>query len=236
MTIAFCIYMRMMITLLMPLIMAEGLPSYGGRTEDLGDQQHNCSLAIHDLQDNDNGYYFFGWHSKNSVHLSITELKVTVSPERVRAGDQVTLGCGESCKLPDTVWFRDGHPVTEPEFTAKAEDSGNYFCAVKGKESVQSDSVALDASHTGLYICQARNSVGQSNSTEVLLRLSQTDISNNGHIIRVGIGVVVGIVVLLLLVVITLACSRRWRRRNQSAVDKEEEHSNDYENVINLKG
>lgn len=55
------------------------IPSYHNRSEYLGDQQHDCSLAIHDLQDDDSGYYYFrfdtetvGWHSKQSVSLSVT--------------------------------------------------------------------------------------------------------------------------------------------------------------------
>ncbi len=54
-------------------------PSYQNRLEYLGDHQHNCSLAIHDLQENDTGYYYFwfdtqmyGRHSKDSVYLSVT--------------------------------------------------------------------------------------------------------------------------------------------------------------------
>lgn len=55
------------------------LPSYHNRSEYLGDLQHNCSLAIRDLQDNDTGYYYFrfdtetyGWRSRESVYLSVT--------------------------------------------------------------------------------------------------------------------------------------------------------------------
>lgn len=55
------------------------LPSYHNRFKYLGDQQHDCSLAIHDLQDDDSGYYYFrfdtesfGWHSKQSVFLSVS--------------------------------------------------------------------------------------------------------------------------------------------------------------------
>lgn len=55
------------------------LPSYQNRTEYVGDQQHDCSLVIHELQDNDTGYYYFrfdtnryGWRSKSSVFLSVT--------------------------------------------------------------------------------------------------------------------------------------------------------------------
>lgn len=53
-------------------------PSLHKRSKYLGDMQHNCSLAIHDLQANDSGYYYFhfdsdayGRRSKTSVYLSV---------------------------------------------------------------------------------------------------------------------------------------------------------------------
>lgn len=55
------------------------LSSYHNRTKYLGDLQHNCRLAIHDVQDNDYYYYYFrfdtnkyGRHSKESVYLSVS--------------------------------------------------------------------------------------------------------------------------------------------------------------------
>lgn len=60
------------------------LPSLHSRSEYLGDMQHNCSLAIYDLQENDTGHYYFhfttdryGRRSKTSVYLSVTG-KITV--------------------------------------------------------------------------------------------------------------------------------------------------------------
>lgn len=54
------------------------LPSFHNRTEYLGDMQHSCNLVIHDLQENDTGYYYFhfdtnlyGRRSKTSVYLSV---------------------------------------------------------------------------------------------------------------------------------------------------------------------
>ncbi|KAM9352885.1 B-cell receptor CD22 [Symphorus nematophorus] len=235
------------------------LPSYQNRSEYVGDLQHDCSLVIHDLQDNDTGYYYFrfdttkyGWRSKTSVYLSVTELRARVSPPTVRTGDNVTLQCGTHCHLPSVVWFKDGRPVAKPEFQAQAEDAGNYVCALKGQESVLSDPVALnvqypplnvsvevsypdnwmvgssvnltcssaanpaaysytwyrstvssftstvlvgsgqvlsvpsvDASHTGLfYFCQARNRLGKNNSTEVLLKVDETDSEYIGKVKR----------------------------------------------------
>ncbi|XP_023132630.2 B-cell receptor CD22-like isoform X2 [Amphiprion ocellaris] len=269
------------------------IPSYQNRSEYLGDLQHNCSLEIQDLQDDDAGYYYFrfdtdkyGRRSKESVYLTVTELKARVNPKRVRAGDTVTLECGASCPLSTTVWFKDGHPVSKPNFTAQAEDAGNYFCAVEGQESVQSDPVTLDVqysplnvsvevshaglltvgssvnltcssaanpaadsytwyrstgsssvlqvgsgqvlclpsvdlSHSGLYICQSRNRLGENNSTQVLLTVTETDIYR--LILLVGIGVKVVFLLLLPLFII-----QAWRRWRNSTADTE---SHDYENV-----
>ncbi|XP_034409096.1 B-cell receptor CD22 [Cyclopterus lumpus] len=134
------------------------LPSYRNRSEYLGDLRHDCGLAIHDLQVNDTGHYYFrfdtetyGRRSKGSVYLtvtvSLTELSASVSSASVRAGDHVTLTCMTPCQLPSTVWFKDGLPVAKSEFQARAEDAGNYLCAVKGQESVLSDPVALDVQY-----------------------------------------------------------------------------------------
>ncbi|XP_074510888.1 B-cell receptor CD22 isoform X1 [Sebastes fasciatus] len=141
------------------------LPSYQNRSEYFGDQLHDCGLAIHDLQDSDSGHYYFrfdtetyGRRSKESVYLTVTdaELRASVYPESVRAGDTVTLKCGTytstSYQLPSTVWFKDGRPVAEPVFQAQAEDAGNYSCAVKGQESVLSDPVALDVQYPPLNV------------------------------------------------------------------------------------
>lgn len=65
-------------------------------------------------------------------------------PQRVRAGDKVTLECRTTCQLSSIVWFKDGRPVVKPEFQAQPEDAGNYVCAVQGHESLPSYPVALD--------------------------------------------------------------------------------------------
>lgn len=79
------------------------------------------------------------------------ELSARVHPDSVTAGDNVTLECRTSCQLPSIVWFKDGQPVTKPEFQAQTEDAGNYVCAVEGQESVQSDPVPLDVQGKYVY-------------------------------------------------------------------------------------
>uniref|UniRef100_A0A8C2WFI5 Ig-like domain-containing protein n=1 Tax=Cyclopterus lumpus TaxID=8103 RepID=A0A8C2WFI5_CYCLU len=133
------------------------LPSYRNRSEYLGDLRHDCGLAIHDLQVNDTGHYYFrfdtetyGRRSKGSVYLTVTG-RVIVHVSVIESGDHVTLTCMTPCQLPSTVWFKDGLPVAKSEFQARAEDAGNYLCAVKGQESVLSDPVALDVQCECVY-------------------------------------------------------------------------------------
>lgn len=54
------------------------------------------------------------------------------------------LECVTSCRLPGTVLFKDGQPVTKTMFQAQMEDAGDYVCAVIGQQSVLSCPVTLD--------------------------------------------------------------------------------------------
>ncbi|XP_060937854.1 B-cell receptor CD22-like [Limanda limanda] len=251
------------------------LPSYENRTEYLGDRKHNCSIAIHDVQESDTGHYYFrfdteniGYRSKKSVQLSVRELSASMYPDTVRAGEDIKLECRTSCQQQPSsiIWFKDGRPVAKPVFQAQAEDSGNYSCAIEGEESDKSDPVTLivqyaplnvtiemshpglivagsnvsltcsntanpaadnytwyknssssmlqvgsgqvlslpsvNVSHSGLYLCQVRNSVGEGNSIGVLLTVYETDTTDINHLIlRVGFGVKVFIVLLLTMII-----------------------------------
>ncbi|XP_030605075.1 B-cell receptor CD22-like [Archocentrus centrarchus] len=268
-----------------------GLPSYRNRTEYLGDRQHNCSLAIHDLREDDTGHYYFrfdtdtlGIRSRGSVFLTVSEVRARVHPATARAGKKVTLECVTSCTPASTLWFKDGHPITKSLLQAQAEDAGKYSCTVKGHESVQSHPVdlnvlyspvnvsvkvshagllavgrsvnltcssaanpkadsytwyssrsllqvasgrvlslnSLEVSHSGLYLCQVRNRLGENNSTAVLLTVGETKITR--FILLLGIGIKV-VMVLFLTLIITWA----WRDWFNSAEDNEMD-SHDYEN------
>uniref|UniRef100_A0A1A7XQN0 Ig-like domain-containing protein n=1 Tax=Iconisemion striatum TaxID=60296 RepID=A0A1A7XQN0_9TELE len=134
------------------------LPSFQNRFEYRGDLQHNCSLVLHDVHEDDGGYYYFSFHtnkfgreSREAVYLSVTGLKTSVEPSRVIIGDNVTLQC-TMCHIPNIVWFRDGQAVEKLEFQAQAEDAGIYSCAVKGHESEPSQPVALDVLYPPLNV------------------------------------------------------------------------------------
>lgn len=150
------------------------VPLLHNRSEYLGDMRHDCSLAIHDVQQNDSGHYYFhfdtdafGRRSKTSVYLSVTGKMTTYSaPSFMLFQPGIFFFCTEmeasvrpsptvrpgwavwlECQTscPNPVtWFKDGEPVTSTEFQAQIEDAGNYICAIEGEESVQSDPVTLD--------------------------------------------------------------------------------------------
>ncbi|XP_071761091.1 sialic acid-binding Ig-like lectin 16 isoform X2 [Centroberyx gerrardi] len=128
--------------------------SYQGRFEYLGDKWSNCNLRINNLQDTDEGAYFFQfettsdrWQSKTYLYLSVTELTAVVKPTSVTEGEGVSLTCVSGCAPQNIVWFRDRQPVTNPNFQASIEDAGTYHCAIRGQETIRSVSVALNVEY-----------------------------------------------------------------------------------------
>uniref|UniRef100_A0A667YAP0 Ig-like domain-containing protein n=1 Tax=Myripristis murdjan TaxID=586833 RepID=A0A667YAP0_9TELE len=123
-----------------------GLASYRGRWEYLGENNHDCTLRINNLQDTDEGAYFFRF---KTLLNSWTRLTTVVTPSTVTEGQRVSLTCESGCPSlsPFITWFRDGQPVTKSDFQARAEDAGSYYCAVSGQERTRSASVALSVQY-----------------------------------------------------------------------------------------
>lgn len=55
------------------------LPTYQNQSEYIGDLQHDCRLALSELEESDSGYYYFrfdtdtyGWRSRKSIYLIVT--------------------------------------------------------------------------------------------------------------------------------------------------------------------
>ncbi|XP_028436391.1 B-cell receptor CD22 [Perca flavescens] len=121
----------------------------------VGNRWSDCKLKINDVQHSDEGHYFFNfvttlnrWRSKRSAHLSVKELTAVVQPSTVTEGDFVRLTCVSGCLTPvNIVWFRDGQRVPNPVFRAGREDAGRYYCAVLGRETARSASVALSVQY-----------------------------------------------------------------------------------------
>ncbi|XP_056901062.1 lachesin-like, partial [Takifugu flavidus] len=124
---------------------------YSQRYRYLGDFISDCSLQINDVQHTDAGKYSFSFYtrsekkSKTSTELYVKELTAAVQSSSVAEGDVIRLTCVSGCPTPvDTVWFKDGQPVSNEVFVARREDTGRYHCAVRGQERVRSAPVAVN--------------------------------------------------------------------------------------------
>ncbi|XP_007554882.1 hemicentin-2-like isoform X1 [Poecilia formosa] len=82
---------------------------------------------------------------------------------------------------------------------------------------------SVELTHTGTYVCQAENRVGQSRSAQLLLTVEEMV----HPLIVLGIGIKVIILLVLPPILIWV-----WKCRSRSDAKNEENTSNDYENVI----
>lgn len=92
-------------------------------------------------------------------------------PGRLTVDSSVTLTCTSAANpaANDYTWYKR----TESPSSVVQVGSGQVLSLP-----------SVEASHTGLYLCQARNRLGGNNSTEVLLTLDETDSEYAGKIIR----------------------------------------------------
>ncbi|XP_037399182.1 uncharacterized protein LOC108413703 [Pygocentrus nattereri] len=125
-------------------------PEYRGRVKYIGDKQHNCTLRLSDVTENDQRRYYFRflthepggrYQGADGVYLSVTDLQVEV-PERVKEGDKVTLTCKTSCSLSDRptfTWYRNGRYLSSSTDQlhlqpVSRENKDRYRCAVLGQK------------------------------------------------------------------------------------------------------
>ncbi|XP_062389720.1 B-cell receptor CD22-like [Sardina pilchardus] len=157
---------------------------YQGRVEYLGDKRNNCSLRIKNLS---NRYtreqYRFrfitddsqGKYSGSEVSLTLTDLHVSVRPEPVKKGNEVTLTCSTTCSLsnnPTYIWYRNSQPLSYSHITSSNTlsiptfnvrvDAGYYSCALRGHEGHPSPSVCVlscwSVTYTPQSICALKGS------------------------------------------------------------------------------
>ncbi|XP_034468278.1 B-cell receptor CD22-like isoform X5 [Hippoglossus hippoglossus] len=69
---------------------------------------------------------------------------------------------------------------------------------------------SVEASHTGRYLCQTSNSVGEGNSTDLLVTMKTEDRGSQMHLIIAGVGVIV-------LVTLVVAHLLYWKKRTRVA-------------------
>ncbi|TWW53197.1 hypothetical protein D4764_0157080 [Takifugu flavidus] len=132
-------------------------------------------------------------------------ISITINPAHVVWGSSVTLTCSSDANPPaDTyIWYRN---------TNSSSSNGSQV----GSGQVLSIS-SMEALHSGLYLCQARNQVGGKNSTEVLLAMvdeEQRGSQTLPAVVGIGLALIVALVVALFLF--------WWKKRclHQKALDE----------------
>ncbi|XP_074539282.1 limbic system-associated membrane protein-like [Halichoeres trimaculatus] len=141
------------------------------------------NYTISDVQPSHSGLYHCqawnnisrtGIHSFNSteVHLDVqfppVNVKVLMNPSRVTEGSGVNLTCSSSANptAETYTWFR--RPVSSSSSSLLQVGSGQMLSLSSVNES-----------HTGLYLCQARNTLGGNNSTETLFDVSRGSLGSS---------------------------------------------------------
>ncbi|XP_062386843.1 B-cell receptor CD22-like [Sardina pilchardus] len=136
---------------------------YEGRVGYWGNNSvHTLRLA--NLTQADAREYFFrfgtdkgeAFSGRPGVMLSVTSLRVSMTPALVTEGDGVTLTCSTTCTLSNSstfTWFKNSRPVPTEYHTdnnhmylspASSSDSGIYTCAVRGLEGSLSTAETLN--------------------------------------------------------------------------------------------
>ncbi|XP_056900491.1 B-cell receptor CD22-like isoform X3 [Takifugu flavidus] len=137
------------------------------------------------------------------VYYVPENITITINPAHVVWGSSVNLTCSSDANPPaDTyIWYRNTNS------NGSQVGSGQVL-------SIPS----MEALHSGLYLCQARNQVGGKNSTEVLLAM--VDEEQRGSqmlpaVVGIGLALIVALVVALF-----LFCRWKKRRLHQKALDE----------------
>ncbi|XP_031134089.1 B-cell receptor CD22-like isoform X2 [Sander lucioperca] len=158
--------------------------------------------TISDIQPSHRGlYYCQAWNNiswrgialinSTEVQLDVQyrpeNISISMDPPHVVEGSSVNLSCSSAANpaADNYTWYR------------ASVSSSSSLLQVGSGQVLSLPSV--EASHTGLYLCQARNPLGQNNSTEVLLAIKEKDHGSQSLPILAGFGVFVFVTLLLLL-------------------------------------
>ncbi|XP_070823319.1 B-cell receptor CD22-like [Chaetodon trifascialis] len=163
------------------------------------------SHTISDIQHSHSGlYYCQAWNNisrrgidfinSTEVQLDVqyrpVNISVSMNPLHVSRGSSVTLSCSSAA-----------YPAADNYTWYKRAASPHLMLQVGSGQELSIPSV--DTSHTGLYVCQARSQLGESNSTEVLLAMMEEEHGSQSLPIIAGIGAA-------LLVTLVLALLLLW--------------------------
>ncbi|KAF4093307.1 hypothetical protein AMELA_G00000720, partial [Ameiurus melas] len=112
----------------------------------------DCELTVRNVRVSDSGVYNFRFKTQNSdwisassgVHLTVTDLKVTVSD----SGSYKLLRCNTTCTYnPTYIWYWNGqfkvHQDRGNDLYVTSGEPGRYSCAVRGHEDLLSPAVCV---------------------------------------------------------------------------------------------
>ncbi|XP_008285116.1 B-cell receptor CD22-like isoform X1 [Stegastes partitus] len=177
--------------------------------------------SISDVQPGHSGrYYCQAWNNitwrgnalfnSAEVHLDVQyppmNVSVSVAPQQVLEGSSVNLTCSS-----------DANPPADSYAWYKTAVSGSMLQMGSGQMLFLP---SMEASHNGLYLCLARNSVGENNSTEVLLVMAEKLQTSPSIAVLVGIGVALCVTLMIVLLLF-------WKKQRTNAGEKQTEDPSD---------
>ncbi|XP_044200760.1 uncharacterized protein LOC122976370 [Thunnus albacares] len=137
------------------------------RVQYLDNMNNQHILRIKNLKKTDSAEYIFRllkdrWRWRGDppgVTLIVSGLEVKLYPAVVTEGQRVTLTCSTSCPLTDDtnyIWYLNSRPLTVPESQNKhlvldpvsIQHAGNYSCAVKTHQNINSGEKTLTVQST----------------------------------------------------------------------------------------
>ncbi|XP_029306758.1 B-cell receptor CD22-like isoform X2 [Cottoperca gobio] len=145
-----------------------------------------------------------------SVALNVQYLpeniSISMDPPHVVEGSSVNLTCSSAANpaAHSYTWYSQG--IASSVSSMLQVGSGQVLSLP-----------SVDASHTGLYLCQAANQLGENNSTEVLLVIKRKNPDGLSLLILAGIGL--SVLVTLVLTLLLFWLKQRTRAENKAVYD-----------------
>ncbi|CAJ1062047.1 B-cell receptor CD22-like [Xyrichtys novacula] len=137
--------------------------------------------------------------NSTEVHLDVQyppeNISVSMTSPHVTEGSGMNLTCSSSANpaAVNYTWFRR---ISSPNSSSLLQVGSGQVLSLP----------SVEASHTGLYLCQARNTLGENNSTEVLLTMAAENSGIQSVLVLAGVGV-------FLLLLLLFALLFFWRKK-----------------------
>ncbi|XP_062278412.1 carcinoembryonic antigen-related cell adhesion molecule 5-like [Scomber scombrus] len=154
------------------------------------------------------------WINSDVVNLDVQyhpmNMTVSMDPANVMEGSSVNLTCSSVANpaADSYTWYK----ITDSSSSSSSPSSSSELLQVGSGQVLSIPSV--EASHTGLYLCQARNRQGENNATEVLLTVGKDNVSLSVQVLS-GIGVALFMTFFLLLLLLSF-----WMKQKTCAEKK----------------